>query len=100
MRNAFINYGTDCNDYLVKVMENKLTLTREGKRIKAIVDNAERIYIEHENSKHIDKAMSLERLAELKNNAIPVVDYKRVYQCVDRNERKARRHDKKTSNVL
>lgn len=85
----YLDYGAYWYDYLVRNDKP----TREGKYIKYLGDNAERLYIEYKNSKYTNKAMSLERLTELKNNQYPVVDKKRIQQILARRERKARKRD-------
>jgi hypothetical protein len=100
MRNDFINYGVNWMDYLENQNTFPKRLTRDGQVIKTLVDNAERIVLERDIEKHnqngydnfmFEKAQ-LNRLAELKNNAIPVFDQKRINQILDRRERKAKRH--------
>lgn len=81
-----IDYGAYWYDYLVNDRTKKLT--RIGQHLHWLVDNAEQIYLEREiENKRYEKSC-LTRLAELKNNAIPVIDPKRLQQILARRERK------------
>jgi hypothetical protein len=101
MRNEFINHGADWWDYIINKYQSPHRLTRDGLLIKAMVDNAERMVLERDIKNHnqngYDNFMfeksQLNRLAELKNNLIPVIDPKRIQQILDRRDRKGKRHE-------
>lgn len=119
MYRLLLDYGVNWDDYIYKGFQKGLT--REGKHLLGIVNNAEMIEIQEDIRKcnillaayrnvslefflkeSVDKIekriVDLDlRLGELKNNAFPVVDPKHIQMILDRRERKARKHDKKTS---
>ena len=95
MRNEFINYGTSWYGYLKNPVTGKLTAY--GKHCNSLIDNAERLYIEHKHKLENENGTvisieELTRLGELKANAIPVIDQKHIRMILSRRERKARKH--------